>query len=174
MKEHAGRGSQGETDIHGVYRSALPHIYGYLLALCGGRVAVAEDLTSETFLDATRHAQNGRLSEVTLGWLKTVARRRYVDHVRREVRLTRRVDAFGNEVLRKSRTASEGPDQLAILEALGELSDDHRVALVLHHVDGLTLREISSILDRSEKAVESLLARSRQKFREAYGVDHVL
>lgn len=34
-----------------LYDTALPQVYGYLLARCGDR-ALAEDLTSETFLAA--------------------------------------------------------------------------------------------------------------------------
>ena len=41
-----------------IYRVALPQVYGYLLPRCGS-AALAEDLTSETFLaavDASRRA----------------------------------------------------------------------------------------------------------------------
>ncbi len=157
-----------------MYRTLLPHVYGYLLALCGGNVALAEDLTSDTFLAASQHAKKGRLAEVSLAWLKTVARRRFVDHVRREVRLERRVDALGVEVLRRRQVdGAPHEDRMAVLETLGALSDEHRMVLVLRHVDGLSLREIASVIDRSEKAVESLLARARKNFRDNHGDEHV-
>ena len=42
-----------------LYERALPHVYGYLLRRCGS-VAVAEDLTAETFLAAVATIRNGR------------------------------------------------------------------------------------------------------------------
>ena len=60
-----------------------------------------------------------------------------------------------------------------VLAALRRLSAEQRAALVLHHVDGLSVREVARQLDRSESAVESLLARARRRFRQLYeGQDH--
>jgi RNA polymerase sigma-70 factor (ECF subfamily) len=58
-------------------------VYGYLIARCGDQ-AVAEDLTSETFLAAAR--QDAPLS---VAWLIGVARHKLVDHWRRQARQER-------------------------------------------------------------------------------------
>jgi DNA-directed RNA polymerase specialized sigma24 family protein len=51
-----------------IYRVALPQIYGYVLSRCGS-VAVAEDLTAETFMAAVAATKQGRVQEVTVAWL---------------------------------------------------------------------------------------------------------
>lgn len=61
-----------------LYDSALPEVYGYLVSRCGDR-ALAEDLTSETFLAAvTAPADAPR----TIGWLIGIARHKLADHWR--------------------------------------------------------------------------------------------
>jgi len=44
-----------------LYDQALPQVYGYLMARCGNR-AVAEDLTSETFLAVAGNRQDQPLT----------------------------------------------------------------------------------------------------------------
>ena len=56
-----------------LYDSALPDVYGYLVARCGS-AAVAEDLTSETFLAACDAIERGTVPDLTIAWLIGVAR----------------------------------------------------------------------------------------------------
>src|SRR4030095_8774564 len=65
-----------------IYRVALPRVYGYLLPRCGS-AALAEDLTSETFLAAVDASRQGTVTEVSTAWLVGVARHKLVDHWRR-------------------------------------------------------------------------------------------
>ncbi|HEY2665528.1 MAG TPA: sigma factor, partial [Actinomycetota bacterium] len=51
MSEHSAALADPAPALLALYDTALPHVYGYLLARCGG-VALAEDLTAETFLAA--------------------------------------------------------------------------------------------------------------------------
>jgi RNA polymerase sigma factor (sigma-70 family) len=58
--------------------------------------------------------------------------------------------------------------QLLVQEAITELSSRHREALVLKYIDNRRMSEIAGMLGQSEKAIESLLTRSRQAFRTAF------
>ena len=53
----------------------------------------------------------------------------------------------------------------AILE---HLADEERLALEWKYVDGLAVREIARRMGRSEKAVEAILYRARNAFRDAF------
>jgi len=53
-----------------------------------------------------------------------------------------------------------------LLATLSRLPDDHRKAIRLYHLEGRTLAEVAKELGRSEKAVESLLARARETMRK--------
>jgi len=78
-----------------IYRVALPHVYGYLLPRCGS-VALAEDLTAETFMAAVAAVKRRQVREVTVAWLVGVARHKLVDHWRRVEREQRGLAAVAH------------------------------------------------------------------------------
>ena len=61
------------------YDRALPVVYGYLLRLCGGDRDEAWDLTQESWMTVVDRLAQGRIEHVTIGYLITVARSRYLD-----------------------------------------------------------------------------------------------
>ena len=151
------------------YDAALPVVYGYLLARCGG-VPVAEELTSETFLAAVDAAQRPDApGEISTPWLIGVARHKLVDHWRREARDDRRRDAIERELDPEPPDPWEGQlDALRARETLAELLPDHRAALTLRYLDDLPVPEVAALLDRSVHAAEGLLVRARAAFKRAY------
>jgi RNA polymerase sigma-70 factor (ECF subfamily) len=161
-----------EASFRAWYDRMLPRIYAFIASRCGGPGPLAEELTQLTFVEATRRRAtfDGR-SEVAT-WLCAIARHKLADHYRRlEREERRRLRLVVREV---SPTGS--PDALlatderdAIERALRTLPAAQRAALVFRHLDGLSVKEIASLLHRSDTAVESLLARAREGFRAAYG-----
>lgn len=167
-----------EAAFRAWYDAAAPRVYAYLHGRCGGDSRLAEELTQQAFVSGIRGRDrfDGRSDPMT--WMIAIARNRLVDHYRRQARDERRhLRVVVGEVTRAA-GASESPWQDAarredVLAALRRLSAEQRAALVLHHVDGLSVREVARQLDRSESAVESLLARARRRFRQQYeGRDH--
>src|SRR5262245_60804768 len=68
------------------YRAHLPEVYGYLLRLCAGDKAQAEDLTQDVWVALVEELRRGHSDRADVRWLITVARSRFVDHARRERR----------------------------------------------------------------------------------------
>jgi RNA polymerase sigma-70 factor (ECF subfamily) len=145
------------------YALALPRVYGYLLHRCGS-VSVAEDLAQETFLAAVAELKRGRAVEAPLPWIFGIARHKLLDHYRRE---ERRAPSIAVGVPEAVAMPSETDGRA--LTALAAVPPAQRIALVLRHADGLSVPEVAAALGRSVEAVESLLARGRVGFREAYG-----
>jgi RNA polymerase sigma-70 factor, ECF subfamily len=144
-----------------IYRVALPRVYGYLLPRCGS-AALAEDLTSETFLAAVDASRRGDPTEVSTAWLVGVARHKLVDHWRRlgrEQRGLAAVDASAAE---------------AAYAALAQLPVPQRAALTLRYLDGLPVADVAAHLGRTLHGTETLLARARAALRRQYreGHDH--
>jgi RNA polymerase sigma-70 factor (ECF subfamily) len=150
------------------YDEALPRVYGYLLRRCGGAVALAEDLTQETFLAAVAELKKGRRVEAPIPWIHGIARHKLVDHYRRQERDERLRQGVGPDPCApvQDRIGEETDD--GALAALAALPAAQRAALVLRHADGLSVPEIAALLGRSVGAVESLLARGRASFRRLY------
>lgn len=160
---------EDERRFRAWYDAALPTVYGYVFHRCGGVRQVAEELTQEAFVEAVRSRDrfDGRSDPVT--WVCAIAKHRLVDHFRRQHRDERRRLRLlsGGEGADAPVAGSGSEDRDAVLRTLCELPPLQRAALVLHYLDDLPVSEIARDLDRSESAVESLLARGRDGFRRA-------
>lgn len=148
-----------------LFRREASTVFGFLLLRCGSR-PLAEDLTGETFLDASRRFAGGRGTEVTAAWLMTVARRRLIDHWRAVAAHDRRVLRLAREPVPVEPPFSD-PDG-RVERALGSLPDRQRAALVLRYLDEFSGSEVAEALELSYKATESLLSRARRGFGAAY------
>jgi RNA polymerase sigma-70 factor (ECF subfamily) len=160
-----------EATFRAWYDAVLPRVYRYLLARCGHDVALAEELTQQTFVQAIRHRRqfDGRSDAVT--WLCAIGRNKLVDHYRRA----------GRDQRRQLRLLDGGNDpgiswqaaevRQSVETTLGRLSAEQRLVLVFRYLDGLSVREIAAAIGRSESGTESLLVRAREAFRRAHGGD---
>jgi RNA polymerase sigma-70 factor (ECF subfamily) len=148
------------------YDHALPQVYGYLLARVPD-AAIAEDLTSETFLAAVDAIDRGALPAPSVAWLIGVARHKLVDHWRAQERDERRLRAVAEQ------PAAEDPWEIELdahvaHDVLQRLGAHHRSALTLRYLDGLPVPEVAAVLGRTLHATEALLVRARIAFRRAY------
>ena len=150
-----------------IYRVALPQVYGYLLPRCGS-AALAEDLTSETFLAAVNASRQGTLTEVSTAWLVGVARHKLVDYWRRVEREQRSFAAAEAAVADIDDPWDEWLDSEAAYAALAHLSIPQRAALTLRYLDGLPVADVAKHLGRTMHGTETLLARSRAALRRQY------
>jgi RNA polymerase sigma-70 factor (ECF subfamily) len=162
------------AELLAVYDRALPEVYGYLLARCGGRSAVAEELTAETFLAAVDAVRRDDPPAVTVGWLVGVARHKLVDHWRRQAREERTLRAVATDPTHPvSADPTEDPwderlDVACAYAALERLAPHHRAALSLRYLDDLPVPEVARVLGRTLHATEALLVRARVAFRRVY------
>jgi RNA polymerase sigma-70 factor (ECF subfamily) len=151
-----------------LYDRALPQVYGYLVARVHDPT-VAEDLTAETFLSAVRAVRDGKVPDLTIAWLVTVARNRLVDHWRRAAREERNLRLAHDP---DSAVTDDGTDarfdRMRTREVLAELGAHHRAALTLRYLDGLPVPEVADQLGRTVHATEALLVRARHAFRARY------
>ncbi|HEX2192676.1 MAG TPA: sigma-70 family RNA polymerase sigma factor [Acidimicrobiales bacterium] len=151
-----------------LYDVALPHVYGYLLARCGGK-ALAEDLTAETFLAAVDAVRGDNPPTLSVQWIIGVARHKLVDHWRRQARDERTLRALVDDAPPAEDPWDVQLDRVQARETLARLGPHHRAALTLRYVDGLPVPRVAALLDRTVHATEALLVRARTAFRRAYG-----
>ena len=153
-----------------LYRTEVRSVHGYLLARSGSR-QVAEDLTSETFLNAADLFASGRGDEVSGAWLMTVAKRRLIDHWRRGASQRERIERLGREfgLTPNHGDAADDVDVRGrVLAALESLPERHRAALTLRYLDEHSVSEVAELLGLGYQAAESLLARARRGFVAAF------
>jgi RNA polymerase sigma-70 factor (ECF subfamily) len=158
--------SSQDARFRELYQSTLPDVYGFLSLRTAGNRSLAEDLTADTFAAAIAHFRAGKAAEVTLSWLRTVARRRLIDHWRRQSVASNKIASIADRTNPTSET--EIGERDVVMRALATLSEAERSALVLQHVEGFPVNEVARIIGRTDKATESLLGRARAAFRDAY------
>jgi RNA polymerase sigma-70 factor (ECF subfamily) len=163
VSEHTAaqdRSAESGTALLALYDSALAHVYGYLLSRCG-KVALAEDLTAETFLAAVDGVRRDDPPPVSTPWLVGVARHKLADHWRRRAREERHLSSVAAD------WDDEEPDDpwdahldaVRARDTLACLSPPHQAALTLRYLDDLPVPEVADLLERSIHATEGLLAR---------------
>jgi len=152
-----------------LYDAVLPEVYGYLVSRCGS-AAVAEDLTSETFLAAVDAVRRDAVPDLTAAWLVGVARHKLVDHWRRQEREQRALRVVVDDPVAEALVDDWDVhlDALAAQDALASLGASHRSALTLRYLDGLPVREVAEVLGRTVGATEVLLVRAKAAFRDTY------
>jgi RNA polymerase sigma-70 factor (ECF subfamily) len=161
--------SHAETDV-------IEHIdglYSYALVLTRNN-SDAEDLVQETYTRAIGAMERLRTGSNVKGWMFTILRNIWLNHLRRRRTAPEMVSIDGDEnnavaVLETSR------DPLAhyvskmerdkVREAIQQLPVDFREIILLREYGELSYQEIAKILDCQVGTVMSRLARARSKLR---------
>ena len=148
-----------------LYQHAFRDVYSYVASRLTDRGA-AEDVTQEVFIAGARHVARG--GDVDVAWLKTVARNKIIDHWRAQAREDRKLALAYTAESSPVVDGSQPADAERVTQVLADLNPTYRAALVLRHLDGLSVAEVAEILERSVEATEQVLSRARAAFRSAY------
>jgi RNA polymerase sigma-70 factor (ECF subfamily) len=179
MRTALGRKSAGlppPTDgFDKIYRDHVDQIFRYAHRLCGETEA-AKDLVQETFLNAYRGLKDFRGEARISTWLYTIASRacmrmrrkrkgepehelsldEFVPTSEGEFRLQIPIDGLTPEEAFQNKELRQALDQ-----AINRLPKKYRMTLVLRDMEGLSAKEVGTIMGLSERAVKSRLHRAR-------------
>lgn len=162
---------QGDRDAYEeLVRTHHPRVYA-LLAHLSRDLHLAEDLTQETFVSAWSSIGRfaGRSSLIT--WLSRIAHRKFLDARRRGLVEEKRTRDFHEQYAAQliDHTASADPSNAEhrrrLYEALGEMQEDERTILTLHYLQGLSYREMASVLDKPTGTVKWQTRQALQQLR---------
>ena len=155
----------GDSDAFGqLYEHYVSQVYRYLYYRIGS-VSLAEDLTSETFLRALRSLDSFTWQGKDFGaWLTTIARNLAMDHYKSG---RHRLEVSTDEITRHD-SSTEGPEDDVItrltneilLKSLRRLSPEQQDCLVMRFLQGMSISQTASALNRSEGAIKQLQLRA--------------
>ncbi len=154
-------------------RALAPQVLGTLVHRYGD-FARCEDAVQEALIAAGETWSRSGVPEHPLGWLKTVAARRYIDQVRadgaRERRELAALDAMPRDALVAPPPDAE-PARDDLLELLflcchPALTAASQLALTLRAVGGLTTGEIAAAFLVPEKTMGQRISRAKQRLQE--------
>lgn len=146
------------------YLSVYKYIYGRL-----GRKEEAEDLAAQVFLEAMQSIDAYKdMGRPLIAWLFGIARNLVNGGVRKAKRVES-VDAPGEDrVVDSSITTMLGgfsAESLDLIRALDQLTKEQRETLILRFFVGLTAKETSLVVGKSEQAVYALQVRAISTLR---------
>jgi RNA polymerase sigma-70 factor (ECF subfamily) len=149
-----------------VFDELSPHVYAYARRQLPA--ADAQDVVADTFLVAWRRWAD--VPDAALPWLLVVARNTMSTRRRRDQRQGRLADAAA--VLDRLAGPAAGADQsvverMALLDALTELSDLEREAVLLVAWHGLSSTHGARVAGCSKRAFEVRLSRGRARLARA-------
>jgi RNA polymerase sigma-70 factor (ECF subfamily) len=141
-----------------------------------GSNSEVEDIAQQVFIRVWKSAARYTPRAKFTTWLLKITRNLVFNELRRSKRrahVPMQSDAEAEEIPLKDET-SPAPDasllqhelQGAIEDAITQLPDTQRMALVLRRYEQLSYDQIAEILDLSVPAVKSLLFRARSELRE--------
>jgi len=164
------------TAIETVFRIEFPKLVAGLVRHVGD-ISRAEELAQDAFVDALRQWPVDGTPRNPGGWLMTVAKRKAIDHIRRE----RALDAKHALIAVDIDTAADEPPLDAGLD--DDIADDRlrlmfvachpilpvpsRIALTLRLLGGLTTPEIARAFLQPERTVAQRIVRAKQAIAKA-------
>lgn len=142
-------------------------------------VGVAEDIAQDALVAAMEQWPDQGLPDKPAAWLMTTAKRRAIDHIRRDVNLARKLEQVGH--LEEARAGEAAEAQFETAEQ--DISDDllrliftachpvlsrqAQISLTLRMLGGLTTGEIARAFLTSEATVGQRISRAKKTLQEA-------
>ncbi|MGN0214140.1 MAG: RNA polymerase sigma factor [Muribaculaceae bacterium] len=136
----------------------------FLLALCCGDVAEADDIAQDALVKAYLSLGNCKDDDRFVAWLYKIAHNTFLDYRRRAPNLL----PLDNAAHVTSRDA-DADGYAWLYAALGKLSDKERTAVLLYYIKGYQVKEISRIVDCTQATVRKQLSRAREHLKHLIG-----
>jgi RNA polymerase sigma-70 factor (ECF subfamily) len=151
-------------EFEALYTTHARAVYRFALSLSGNR-ALAEDVTSETFIRVWSARDRLDLKTV-IGYLMTIARRLYLEQLGRD-RRHGTIDHDPEDEAPGPHAQAEGRSELdAVLADLQALAEPDRAALLMRAQDQMPYEEIAAALGISAGAAKVKVHRARRRLAE--------
>jgi RNA polymerase sigma-70 factor, ECF subfamily len=163
----AGIRAGNEDAFRTFHELYFDRLYRFLLVVTRGNEHEAREALQETLLRVIRYARKFENEEIFWSWLKVVARSVVRDAGRKQHRYLNLLQKFATHSASQIPPAANNHSLSDLLEeSLAELPARDRDLIKAKYLDGASVRELASDSGLTEKAVESLLLRVRQRIRE--------
>lgn len=162
----------------GIVQRYARHVYNIAYRMTGNE-ADARDLSQEAFLRVYRALRRVQPGTPLESWLYRIVSNLYIDLLRRRPKarvesLDAPIDTPRGEMAREFPDVAANPEAVfervhidgAIQQALGILSPDLRMVVVLSDIEGFAYEEIAAILRVPLGTVKSRLHRARQVLQQ--------
>jgi RNA polymerase sigma-70 factor (ECF subfamily) len=151
------------------YEESFAGLYAYVHWRCGGLREAAEDIVQQTWLTAVRRIRRFQPEQGCFSsWLRGIAANLLRKHFYRDRTRSFQASSQTDCPAPEDRSLEVREQAEAIARALAALPERYEAVLRAKYFDQQSVEEIASLWNETPKAVESLLSRARQAFREVY------
>ena len=164
--------AQGDQSAAAVLICRYERLVRSFLRKITGRFELADDLAQETFVRLLKNAHRYDESYPMRTWLLTIARRLSINYGRRMDEQVASTEYEGR------RSGADGPAQqveaadtraatrVVLDQALAQLSEPQRLAVVLFHEQELSLDDVARVMEMPVGTIKSHLHRGRSALRK--------
>lgn len=171
--------SKNDSEAFGeLYDNYHSQIYGYILKRTGN-IAIAEDITSDTFFKALDNLSKFRWQGYSFSsWLYRIANNCIIDHYRKaskEDKVTQSEvlnlnsssdNSASTELIAMQDEFEKNQQYVQIHKAIMELPINYQEVISLRYFENKKVNEIASIVDKPEGTVKSLISRGMDMLSE--------
>lgn len=149
-----------------VYDFIAPDLYRVALYTLGN-THDAEDVVSETFVEAYKGIKNLREPEKLKAWMMRIlsirCKRKIGEYV--QGRQEKNIEDYTFSLSEPGDISLDSVHRMDLQQALEELSEEERLIINLATIQGYTVREVAEMLDSPQGTVSSKLYRALDKLR---------
>jgi RNA polymerase sigma-70 factor (ECF subfamily) len=153
------------TDFHTLYQTYAPLVRRFAVFLCGDP-ALADDITSDTFVRAWRSQEKIREATVK-AYLFTIARNLYRDYLRRQKPMSELNESMPDSSLDLHIRAEQKAEVRELMSTLQQFPEIDRSALLMRVQEEMTYEEIAHALELPLSSVKVKIHRLRLKLIKA-------
>ena len=159
----AQKKSENFTEI---YLKYYQNIFNYFYYALNFNKELAQDLTQEVFLKAFKNLKNYKFQGFSyLSYLQKIAHNLLVNYYKKQKTLPLQVEDFQPILIsEKIITKSEISD---LLDEIQKLRPNYKEVILMKYQNGLKIKEIAQILNKSENAIKLILSRARKKLKNS-------
>lgn len=143
-------------------------MYGYCLRYTRN-TAEAQDVLQEGFIKVFEKINTLKDARTLEGWMTRIFINMALSRYRKERSGPEWVEVSGAEMITEEEETEQNMDDLTpetVLEMMKQIPENYRTVLNLYAIDGLSHKEISSLLDTTESNSKSMLSRARKMMRD--------
>ncbi|MBW7855964.1 MAG: sigma-70 family RNA polymerase sigma factor [Ignavibacteriaceae bacterium] len=129
-----------------------------------GDIDSANDLTQRTFIKVWENLNTFNPGKSFSPWIKKIALNEFLMDMRTEKRLSQKHSEM--EKLSQQKQVPGTDNKMDLEYSISKLPENQRLVFCLFHLEGFSIKEISSLLDLNEGTVKSHLHTSRKKLSE--------
>jgi RNA polymerase sigma factor (sigma-70 family) len=169
--ELIGQAQNDRTAFRALYQRWVSPVYKYLLYRLDSQ-ADAEDLTSQTFLQAYEALPRFKPGSRFAAWIFTIARNLLTDYYRKSGREIG-MDSISSLAGFDFKDESERREEVqALMQIIRRLPDEERELLRLRYTACLGFADIAAILGKRPDAVKKMLYRLQARLQTQLEVNH--